>query len=350
MICITRYTSILILRKDYHGISNIKRRQEILNYIREKSGCNKEAVVQSLDKDGIASRMVTLKILSELEQENIIRVDWEKDNSRSCKLYVDPQNLLVTVPKSLEDIFFRFESFLDIVGKISQSEIEISSRMDSSIFGETLDKNTERNYKGNALTSIPFIMLDVINDIITFSFLFFLSRKIGSISSLSKVYSNYFEKLATIYPTISSKLSDATSTYYDTVSKSFQYMTFLKSKDKSGFKKVGYLTYLCYQYDIAKEMYEVLDLLWINNVESVSKVYDQWYIDNLFRDHNRNRYTRSDQFYVSHLEQLRMHNDHLVHNNENLNKIHEAINLYIALERYSPDIENWRPSGGNVGN
>jgi hypothetical protein len=332
------------MRKDYHGISNTKRRQEILNYISKYPGCNIEDVVRRLDKDGIASRMVTRKLLNELRQENIVKGDLEKDNSRSYKLCVDPQNLLVTVPKNLEELFFMCESFIDKVGKISHSKAEIRSRLAKSIFEETMDKNAERNNEGNALTSIPFIMLDVINDVSTFSFLFLLPQKIVTISSFSKIYSNYFEKLAALYPTISSKLSDATFTWHNTKSKYFQYAAYLESKERSGFSKVGYLAYQCYRYDIAKEMYEVLDLLWIKNMEAVSLMYNSWYMDSLFMADQRDKDGRFDQHYATRLEYLEKHNEYLSHNNETLNKIHEAINLYIVLERFSPDLERWRVS------
>ena len=208
-----------------------------------------------------------------------------------------------------------------------------------------MDENSERNNAGDALTSIPFIMLDVINDVVTFSFLFLLPQKIVTISSFSKIYSNYFEKLATLYPTVSSKLSDATLTWYDTNSKYFQYTAYVASKEKSGFSKVGYLAYQCYRYDIAKEMYEVLDLLWIKNIEAVSLMYNRWYMDTLFMEQQRNEQSRFDQHYASQLKHLEKHNEHLSYNNEMLNKIHKAINLYIVLDRFSPHVENWRVTG-----
>ncbi|HYF98873.1 MAG TPA: hypothetical protein VD815_02150 [Candidatus Saccharimonadales bacterium] len=337
------------MKKDYVDISNTTRRQSILNFITLHPSCSVEDVVRRLKDEEIASRMTVRHVLEELIDEGTITKVKDKNNSRSVKLYVDPQNLLVTVPQNLEEIFLRFESFIDKVGKISQNKDEIKLRMANSIFEETIDKNGNENTQmekwGDSLASIPFVILDIINDVFTFSFLFLFPKKNVGFSSFSKVYSAYFERLAKMYSSISSKLADVHSTQYDTTSEHFRYVVYLESKEKPGFKKVGFLAYMCYRYNIAKEMYEVLDLLWIKNIDAVSLLYDRSYMDLLFMDYNsRCDRASSDRFSASHLEYLEKYNEHLSYNNEILNKIHEAVNLYIVLERFLPDVENWRVS------
>jgi Fe2+ or Zn2+ uptake regulation protein len=333
------------VRKDYHSITNTQRRKAILDYITNHQGCNKEDVVRRLDKDEIASRVTVRKLLYDLIAEGSIMEDTNKDNARSVKLYIDHKNLLVSVPKNIEEILLKFESFTHKVGKIAQSEVELRHRMANSIFEETINEARDESNQikdwGDALTSIPFIMLDIINDIVTFSLLFLLPRNTINLSVFSKICSNYFEKLAIMYPTISCNLSEATSNRFDTTSEYFRYSAYLQSKEHAGFRKVCYLAYQCYRFEMAEEMYKVLDLLWIKNIESVSLMYDRGYMISLLMSNEMGRKSHLSQVFLSHPENMKRHTNHLVYNNAMLNKIHEAINFYLVSGEYLSNQGKW---------
>ncbi len=124
---------------------------------------------------------------------------------------------------------------------------------------------------------------------------------------------------------------------YDTSSEYFRYEAYLHSKEYPSFKKACYLAYLCYLYNIADSMYKVLDLLWIKNIESVSLIYDRWYMESLFLEYDGSNFIKTYPVYVSQMEQLRKYDKHLQYANKTINKIHEGINCYIVLERYLPN-------------
>jgi DNA-binding Lrp family transcriptional regulator len=323
--------------KEYVNIDNSQRRQAVVDYISNFPECHIEEVVKHCDKIGMASRVTVRKIIDELVKEGLVKKERSKSNSKSVKLDVDPQNLLVIIPQNLERIFSEFSLFMDELSKIPYSEDNIRFRMTNSLLKKTIDNVSDHHNLSDALVSIPFIILDVINDVITFSLLFELPKKTPSSTHVSKLYSKYFESLNKMYLQASLKLSDAKVTLHDTSSEYFRYAAYLESKEQSGFRKACYLVYLCYRYDIAKEMYRVLDLLWIKNIESVSLMYNRWYLEGLFLDYDRDRQSKFDIHYVSKLEELRKNNNHLAYNNEMLNKIHKAINLYIVLERFLPN-------------
>src|SRR6266571_4178586 len=74
---------------------------KVLNYIKENPGTSKEGVVRGLK--GNPSRITILNILEELKGNEMLVERKDKPNSQLIHLYINNENLLVSVSKELDD-------------------------------------------------------------------------------------------------------------------------------------------------------------------------------------------------------------------------------------------------------
>jgi hypothetical protein len=74
------------------------------NFIINNQGCIKQRVVDSADKEGVASRMTIFNMLDTLIDEGIVREHKIKANSKSGKLYIDEKNPAIQIPRKISEI------------------------------------------------------------------------------------------------------------------------------------------------------------------------------------------------------------------------------------------------------
>ncbi len=305
----------------------------VVDYVKENPKCNKQKVVEYCRKEGIASRVTVMKAIDELQTKRILNVDKEKRNSKHYRLTVDADSLLVILPQELEEVFMQFQEFVDTVNKLSQNEDEILHRVKNSIYGDSIDE-THYGIVRESLPFLPYVVIDIINDVFTFSFIFIWSKKIDDQNHFSKLYSIYFENLSRLYSYLSKKLFDKIPPDNVFPSRTYQlYENYLKSKRHSNFTKACYLAYLCTLFGIEDNLYKLLDLLWIRSTESVSLMYKNE-LENVFLyKMEYERRLQSAPYLYPHTSQLKTSNKHHEYNNDTLNKIHDGINYFILMEK-----------------
>lgn len=313
------------------SIINKQRRNAIIDYVKKNPQCYKEKVVEHCTRIEVASRMTARKIIDELKQEGILNVYKEKNNSKSYKLVVNSENLLLIIPQDLEEIFVQFKNFVDIVNKIPIGKDEIHSRVENSIYHDCIDEEHYDKLQ-QSVSLLPCIMIDVINDVFTFSFIFTLNKKIDK-SYLPKIYPNYFEIINKMYLYVSEGPRDDVLYYKNGSSHdSYLYQDYLESKKYSNFIKVSYLAYLCTIFGIEENLYKVLDLLWVKNVDTVSLMYYND-LEKIFFRYNNHKNRSSIHPYLYHnVSQLKKYDEHYMYNNDILNKIHEGLNYFIVMD------------------
>src|SRR4051794_37582875 len=99
--------------------SGKKRRESIINYVKRNPGCDKQKVIKYCEVKEVGSRIPVRTSIDKLIEEGILMIEKTKKNSRSYKLTVASENLLVTIPQDLEEILIGFQNFVDIIKKIS---------------------------------------------------------------------------------------------------------------------------------------------------------------------------------------------------------------------------------------
>lgn len=333
-------------------INNSNRRQAIIDFVKSHPECDKEVVIEYCKDKGIASRLTVRKTIDELQGEEILKIIKKKNNSKSYKLTVNSENLLVIIPRDLAEIFVQFKDFADTVKKLSQNENEIRHRIENSIYGHSIGEDYQYYRLTESVPLLPYIIIDIINDVFTFYFICILPKKIDDQNHISKLNLIYFENISRMYSYLSKELRTLLPDNESSPSTmDFPEEFYLKSKRYNNFTKACYISYLCAIFGIEDELYNVLDLLWIRNVETVSLMYasDLEYVFTEKELFEMNYKTSLSS--VHHMSQLKASNKHLVYNNDMLNKMHDAINSFILTGRgleLDHIVKNYEPIG--VGN
>ena len=95
---------------DLKEINDNIRKEEILKYLSINPGCTKEALVRGVKN--IASKKTVLKILNELEIDELIVLKKDQPNSRRYKLFLRNDNILIVLNKQIQDFNHEFKNFL----------------------------------------------------------------------------------------------------------------------------------------------------------------------------------------------------------------------------------------------
>lgn len=306
--------------------SRIKKQNEILDYIRRNPECNKKAIINFCEIEGIASRSTVFDILTELEKEKSITI---VKKGKSLCIHINNENLMVSIPHELDHVFVEFKSFIDLISELLKDEHEIRCRIMNSIYQDYMnDSNCVRILKSIPL--LPYILIDVINDIFSFYFVFILSKKIDDQKYLSKIQAIYFGNISKMYSYISNKFSNIFFTIEPSKG-NFPYEDYIRSKKYNNFAKVCYLAYLCTFFGIENKLYQVLDYLWIKRIESISLMYSSELESKLYADLIEHERRKSFPWVYPHISDLDTSNKQ--HEIELLNRIHNSINYFILLDK-----------------
>jgi hypothetical protein len=255
-----------------NNIHKSDKRQAIIDFVKSHPECDKEEVIEYCTAKGIASRLTVRKVICELQSDSILNIDREKGNSKSYKLTINSGNLLVIVPQDIKDIHSRFKNFVAVVKSLYLKGPNFEYR---EKFPFSQDKF---NYKEfwDSVPALPYHVIDIVNDVYTFYFVFILPKKIESHSHVTKLYSVFFGGLMNMYSCVSKEMHDVIPAYdLSSLKNSILYRSYSKLKnDYSSFSKVFHLVRICRVLDIEDSLYGVLDLLWDKNTESADFVYD----------------------------------------------------------------------------
>ena len=290
-----------------------RRRQEVIDYIKKHPECNKQDVINYCTKKGIGTRVPIRNIIDDLEEEGIIKKEKRKKNSRSFKLTLNSENILAIVPQDLEQIFTQFKHFVKAVKKLCKERPEIYHKPMNPL--QTVKINLDSIW--NLAPSLPYHLIDLINDIYQFYFIFILPNKLGRQNIIMTLYSSYFETLSKMYFHVSKELSDNIPSYdISLIKDSNLYKSYIESKKETIFGKVYSLVKTCRILNIEEELFETLDLLWIKNIDVIILLYN-------IKFH--------PLFYTAYQQKLQIKYNDFINNNETLKKIHLCIDNFIFM-------------------
>jgi hypothetical protein len=105
-------------------MNNDERKKVIIDYISVHQGCTREQIDRQKDEVPI-SRVKIFRLVDELVKDNSVIKVQERVNSRNHKLYVNSNNLLVSVPRELDE----FE--LNYMNLIKESNLKLIDKEDS---------------------------------------------------------------------------------------------------------------------------------------------------------------------------------------------------------------------------
>ncbi|ALI36856.1 hypothetical protein NMY3_02666 [Candidatus Nitrosocosmicus oleophilus] len=250
------------------SLTNKSLRKAIINYIENHPDCSKEESIRYCENESKGSRVTVRKMIDKLVGEGVIIQRKDKENARSYKLTLSPDNLLMTVPRDLDEIFLRFRIFYDILQEKKNNGFQISKHPN------TVDHQYYRRIMDH-LTLAPFRLIDVINDIYTFNLIVLLPFKPINRISRNKLYDCYFESQRKMYSIVIEEDQFSTRSYApEQIKKTDIYNTFLSGKKEFIIDKVCNLSRVCTAVGIDNELYKVLDLLWTRNIDATNLLYE----------------------------------------------------------------------------
>jgi hypothetical protein len=178
----------------------------VIDYISEHQGCTKADITRGLENE--ISKKTIDKIVDEMIDDDIIETKKENPNSRNIKLFLKESNLLVSIPKQLEQFDNSFTLLVDKTGrKIMLSEIGIPV---SKAAGTPIDSSSILS--SQQITQLLTIKLSIFYRVIDSILLQSLNvwpKKIKDKETLKKLYIDAFSKIADIMIKFSEQHIDA---------------------------------------------------------------------------------------------------------------------------------------------
>ncbi|MGI8831050.1 MAG: hypothetical protein ACR2IS_00265 [Nitrososphaeraceae archaeon] len=183
-----------------------QREQMVIDYISEHQGCTKADITRGLENE--ISKKTIDKIVGEMIDDDIIETKKENPNSRNIKLFLKESNLLVSIPKQLEQFDNSFTILVDKTGqKIMLSEIGIPISKAAGIpIDSSLRLSPQQIFQ---LLNIKLSVFYRVIDSILLQSLIVWPKKIEDKETLKKLYVNAFSKIADIMIKFSEQHIDA---------------------------------------------------------------------------------------------------------------------------------------------
>lgn len=172
-----------------------QREQMVIDYISQHQGCTKADITRGLENE--ISKKTIDKIVDEMIEDDIIETKKENPNSRNIKLFLKENNLLVSIPKQLDQFDNAFTVLVDKTGqKVMDSEVGLPFSESIGIpIDSSLRLSSEQIFQ---LLNIKLSVFYRLIDSILLQSLIVWPKKIEDKETLKKLYIGAFSKIADI--------------------------------------------------------------------------------------------------------------------------------------------------------
>ena len=107
---------------------------------------------------GIGSKVTVSDAIIELLAEGILNPGKERKNSKSYKLSVNSDNLLLTIPQDLEELLTGFKEFVTVVSKLQNKMSKLDDEQLASL-------KYNHYYSIKSIPSLPYDVIEIFNKI-----------------------------------------------------------------------------------------------------------------------------------------------------------------------------------------
>lgn len=251
------------------SLSDQIRRRCIIEYVKKNPECEKEDVITYCTEIGEGSRVTLGESIKDLIKEGILNDGKLRKNSKSYKLTVAHQNLLLTLPNDLEELFLRFKSFVNAVKEWCISP-ETTFR---TKYGDPPRKIDGQRIT-RLVTVIPYFTMDIVIQVYNAYFIVTLPEKVNRKDQIRKLNSIYFQYISQMYTLISEELNDYIPKQNLGLSnRSIHYHLLITIQDRPTIDKLCLLINDCHAFSLQKELFEILNFIWKKNIDIA---YDQY--------------------------------------------------------------------------
>ncbi|MDR4491597.1 MAG: hypothetical protein R2685_11965 [Candidatus Nitrosocosmicus sp.] len=244
-----------------------ERKSRIIIYLTEYPDKEVKDVLNYCEKEEIGSKSTVTEAIKELLAEGKLNSGKKKKNSKSYSLSVNLDNLLLIIPKDLDEIFEQFKIFINKVKQVKR----IKKFNNNDITG--IDNETTID---DHLSLLQYDIVEIINDVYLFYFVIILPNQLDNDNLIAKLYSIYFGKISEMYSYIASDLYPENNSSDFDINLRFQlYNNYLYSKQLALSGKVSEVVKISEENNIEDDLDNLLRLLWSKNKVAFLLLYKQ---------------------------------------------------------------------------
>jgi len=282
-------------------INDKSRKEDIINFLRNNPGCSKEELVKGVKT--IISKKTVIKILKELESEEQIKIEKEKPNSRSYKLFLRSENILIVLDKQIRDINEAFRKLLE--------KIEIIIPELTLLLPFTNKKNIDTNLRIILFyEQLPLFILKYLMQCLLLKSIIVWPKFIQKEEVRNKLNSLAFSEISKI-------ISDYSNYYNNKLTKSNIHQVNYNPNISDELIKLennilyfAFFLLICKKKGIAKEFENVLDKIWLINSDVQRYLHPEAIRYNLSYEYGKDDWRKYLKLYKQHIIRLgKLEND-----------------------------------------
>jgi hypothetical protein len=246
------------------------RRNRIMEFVEKHPTCEKKAVIEYMMEKRFGSYVTTRDDIEYLLTNRYLDGGKAMKNHKSYRLNITKNNPIHIIPDDLVEITVKFKEFMIEYEKLKLNVIEFQSKSPKS----SVYKRKEVQQMLQLVPSLPFCIIEIVDEIYKCYFLFILPKKIEDESVTANLYSTYFKHLVGLFQIASRGLKNQDQSRNNSTEPSDAYRNFINSTSLSKFNLVLHTASICRSIGIEDSLYKILDLVWRKNKDATSLLYD----------------------------------------------------------------------------
>jgi DNA-binding Lrp family transcriptional regulator len=276
-------------------INDKSRKEDIINFLRNNPGCSKEELVRGVKNT--VSKKTVIKILKELEKEEQIKIEKEKPNSRSYKLFLCSENRLIVLDKQIRDINGDFRKLLEKI-EVVMPEL--------TLLPFTNKKNRDTNLRMILFyEQLPLFILKYLMQCLLLKSIIVWPKFIQKEEVRNKLNSLVFSEVSKI-------ISDYSNYYNNKLTKNNIHQVNYKPNISDELIKLennilyfAFFLLICKKKGIAKEFENIVDKIWLINSDVQIYLHPEAIRYNLSYEYGKDDWRKFLKLYRQKIEELK---------------------------------------------
>lgn len=272
-------------------INDKSRKEDIINFLRNNPGCSKEELVRGVKNT--VSKKTVIKILKELEREEQIKIEKEKPNSRSYKLFLCSENILIVLDKQIRDINGDFRKLLEKI-EVVMPEL--------TLLPFTNKKNRDTNLRMILFyEQLPLFILKYLMQCLLLKSIIVWPKFIQKEELRNKLNSLVFSEVSKI-------ISDYSNYYNNKLIKNNIHQVNYKPNISDELIKLennilyfAFFLLICKKKGIAKEFENLIDKIWLINSDVQMYLHPEAIRYNLSYEYGKDDWRKYLKLYKQHI-------------------------------------------------
>lgn len=281
-------------------INDKSRKEDIINFLRNNPGCSKEELVRGVKNT--VSKKTVIKILKELEKEEQIKIEKEKPNSRSYKLFLYSENRIIVLDKQIRDINGDFRKLLEKI-EVVMPEL--------TLLPFTNKKNRDTNLRMILFyEQLPLFILKYLMQCLLLKSIIVWPKFIQKEEVRNKLNSLVFSEVSKI-------ISDYSNYYNNKLTKNNIHQVNYKPNISDELIKLennilyfAFFLLICKKKGIAKEFENLVDKIWLINSDVQMYLHPEAIRYNLSYEYGKDDWRKYLKLYKQHIIRIdKLEND-----------------------------------------